>query len=119
MQKNTVLGLKISYYRRLLGLTQAELATHIGVSDKAISKWETAKGLPDISLLEPLAGALGVSVAELLSGQPIVNKNVSGSIVILCSSSTSSALKRGSVIPQQLISALPIAWITFPQTGQT
>lgn len=41
------------------GLTQAELAGMLSVSAKTISKWETAKGLPDISLLEPLAAALG------------------------------------------------------------
>ncbi|MGL6293277.1 helix-turn-helix domain-containing protein [Eubacterium aggregans] len=49
-------------------LTQRELADQIAVSDKAVSKWETGRGLPDITLLEPLALALGVSVAELLSG---------------------------------------------------
>ena len=45
------------------------------VSDKTVSKWETGRGLPDLSLLEPLAAALGVSVAELLSGEQITNQN--------------------------------------------
>ncbi|MBE6952082.1 MAG: helix-turn-helix domain-containing protein [Ruminococcaceae bacterium] len=78
---NYVTAATIRSLRESKGLTQAELAALVGVSDKAVSKWETAKGLPDISLLEPLAGALGVSVAELLSGQPIVNKNVSGNML--------------------------------------
>ncbi len=78
---NYVTAATIKSLRESKGLTQAELAAFVGVSDKAVSKWETAKGLPDISLLEPLAGVLCVSVAELLSGQPIVNKNVSGNML--------------------------------------
>lgn len=59
-------------------LTQAQLADQLSVSHKTISKWETGKGLPDISLLEPLAKALGVSLPELFSGQPTINANRSG-----------------------------------------
>lgn len=55
--------------------TQAELASKINVSDKTVSKWETGKGYPDISLLEPLAKALNISVIELLSGENIRNLN--------------------------------------------
>ena len=53
----------------------------LGVSDKAVSKWETAKGLPDITLIEPLAKALGVSVMELMSGDTVTNKNISANIL--------------------------------------
>ena len=56
-------------------LTQHQLAEMINVSDKAISKWETGRGYPDISLVEPLAEALGVSVIELFSGEDVVNTN--------------------------------------------
>lgn len=56
-------------------LTQEELAQKLFVSGKAVSKWETGHGYPDISLLEPLAQALGISVIELFSGQEIRNKN--------------------------------------------
>ena len=62
-------------------MTQAELAEKIGVSNKTISKWETAKGLPDISLLQPLAQALGISVIELMNGEHIINKNVSANML--------------------------------------
>lgn len=62
-------------------LTQAELGEKIGVSGKTISKWETAKGLPDISLLAPLAQALNVSVIELMNGEHIENKNTSANIM--------------------------------------
>ena len=65
-----VTGSTIRQLREAKGLTQAELAGTLSVSAKTISKWETAKGLPDISLLEPLAAALGVSVMELMQGNP-------------------------------------------------
>lgn len=61
--------------REAKGLTQTELAETIGVSSKAVSKWETSKGLPDISLIEPLSQALGVSVMELMSGNTVINKH--------------------------------------------
>ena len=61
--------------------TQAELAEKLAVSAKAISKWETAHGLPDISLLEPLAAALGVSVLELMQGEPVINRNRSANLL--------------------------------------
>lgn len=76
-----VTGAAIKNMREAKGLTQAELADRIGVGSKAVSKWETAKGLPDISLIEPLAKALGVSVMELMSGNRIVNKNISCNIL--------------------------------------
>lgn len=56
-------------------LTQAELAERLCVSAKAVSKWETGRGYPDITLTEPLAAALGVSVIELFAGQDVVNTN--------------------------------------------
>ena len=76
-----VTGSMIKELREKNRLTQAELAQRLSVSDKTISKWETAKGYPDISLLEPLASALGVSVAELLSGCAISNSNVSSNML--------------------------------------
>ena len=76
-----VTGATIKQLRENRGLTQADLADCLGVSDKTISKWETGKGLPDISLLQPLAGALGISVIELMNGQQIVNRNVSANML--------------------------------------
>ena len=71
----------IKQLREKKNLTQAELAQRIGVSSKTISKWETAKGLPDISLLQPLAQALGISVIELMNGEHIINKNTSANML--------------------------------------
>ena len=76
-----VTGATIKQLRENRKLTQAELAEKIGVSSKTVSKWETAKGLPDISLLQPLAQALGISVIELMNGQPIANKNTSANML--------------------------------------
>ena len=76
-----VTGLTIKTLRERRKLTQAELAERIGVSSKTISKWETAKGLPDISLLQPLSQALGISVIELMNGEYITNKNVSANML--------------------------------------
>ena len=76
-----VTGSTIRQLREGRGLTQAELAETIGVSSKTISKWETAKGLPDITLLQPLAQALGISVIELMNGEQITNRNVSANLL--------------------------------------
>ena len=70
-----VTGVIIRKLREKKKMTQEELAEKIFVSGKAVSKWETGNGLPDISLLEPLAKALDISVIELLSGDAIQNRN--------------------------------------------
>ena len=76
-----ITGTTIKHLREAKGLTQLQLADKIGVSSKTVSKWETAKGLPDISLVEPLSQALGVSIMELMSGETIINKNISSNIL--------------------------------------
>ena len=76
-----VTGSIIKTLREQNKLTQAELAERIGVSSKTVSKWETGKGLPDFSLLQPLARSLGVSVIELMNGEHIINKNVSANML--------------------------------------
>lgn len=78
---NYITGATIKRLREEKGITQSQLAEQIGVSGKTVSKWETAKGLPDITLIEPLSGALGVSVIELMSGDTVTNKNVSSNIL--------------------------------------
>lgn len=71
-----VTGCFIAQLRKELGLTQKELAEKLEVTDKAISRWETGKGLPDTSLLKPLAELFGVSVGELLSGRPMDDSQI-------------------------------------------
>lgn len=72
-----VTGAMIRRLRESKNMTQQQLAEKLNVSDKAISKWETSRGYPDISLVEPLSDALGVSVIELFSGENVVNTNKS------------------------------------------
>lgn len=75
-----ITGQTIKRLREEKELTQTQLAEQIGVSCKAVSKWETGKGLPDITLIEPLSKALGVSVMELMSGDTVINKNLSSNM---------------------------------------
>ena len=76
-----ITGAVIRKLRESKKITQEELAERIHVSSKAVSKWETGQGFPDISLLEPLASALDISVIELLSGEDIQNRNRSSNMM--------------------------------------
>ena len=75
-----ITGDTIRTLREKEGITQKELAEIICVSDKTVSKWETNKGLPDIGIIEELAKALRVSLAELFTGDLKINENVSGNM---------------------------------------
>lgn len=66
-----IIGEFIKKQRTVKNLTQKQLAEKLGVTDKAISRWETGKGVPDVSLLIPLSNALEVSVHEILLGEKI------------------------------------------------
>ena len=76
-----VTGAVIRRLRESKNMTQEELAEKIYVTGKAVSKWENGQGFPDISLIEPLAKALDISVIELLSGEHICNKNRSSNML--------------------------------------
>lgn len=66
---NIKTGQFISEKRKALGLTQQELAEKLQITNKAVSKWETGDGMPDVQLLTPLANQLGVTVDEILNGE--------------------------------------------------
>ena len=76
-----VTGTVIKELREKYHLTQAELAEKLNISDKTVSKWETAKGYPDISLLEPIAKIFDISVTELISGNTVRNMNASANML--------------------------------------
>lgn len=76
-----VTGSVIKELRERNHMTQLQLAHKLGVSDKTISKWETGKGYPDITLLEPIANVFRISITELLSGNIIHNANVSANML--------------------------------------
>lgn len=70
MQKETF-GSKVASLRKEKGMTQLELARKMGVTDKAVSKWERDLSLPDVSSLPRLAEVLDVSVEELLQAKAV------------------------------------------------
>lgn len=81
MMNQYVTGAVIKELREKNKMTQLQLAEKLGVSDKTVSKWETAKGYPDITLLEPIADTFSVSVTELISGNTVFNANVSANMM--------------------------------------
>ena len=68
---NLKIGAFIAEKRKEKGLTQLELADKLSVTDQAISKWERGKGLPDVSLMQPLCEALGICLSDLLNGEKV------------------------------------------------
>ena len=76
-----VTGAVIKELREKNKMTQLEFSEKLGVSDKTVSKWETGKGYPDITLLEPIAEVFKISVTELISGNTIQNQNVSANMM--------------------------------------
>ena len=78
---NKKTGNLISTIRKDKGLTQKQLADNLGVSNATISKWETGKGFPDISLLEPLASVLGITVSEILAGERQNNNESTNNLI--------------------------------------
>lgn len=68
-------GRFIAKCRKDMGLTQAVLAEKLGITDRAVSKWETGKSLPDASIMTELCDILGISVNELLNGDRIIMEN--------------------------------------------
>ena len=65
------IGKFISQMRKEKGLTQKQLGEELLISDKTVSKWETGKGMPEVSLMLPLCEKLGINVNELLTGERI------------------------------------------------
>lgn len=68
------IGKFIALLRKEQNMTQVELAEKLGITDRAVSKWENGRGLPDLSLIKPLCEALNISVNELLSGERLDKK---------------------------------------------
>lgn len=70
------IGAFISTCRKAKGLTQSQLALKFGITDKAVSKWETGRSMPDLSLFIPLCNLLEISLNELLAGEYIPQENL-------------------------------------------
>lgn len=101
--------------RKAKGLTQAQLAELLHVSDKAVSRWETGRGLPDAALMLPLCEILDISVNELLSGrrlpQPEIGNSADKNLLKLLRENSRFKLKQvaGAVISAALILVLMLA----------
>lgn len=67
-----MIGKFISACRKENGLTQMQLAEKLNITNRAVSKWETGKSMPDVSLMLDLCNILGITVNELLSGERII-----------------------------------------------
>lgn len=68
------IGKFIAFQRKEQGMTQAALAERLGISDRAVSKWETGKSLPDSGIMLDLCELLNINVNELLSGEKIMSE---------------------------------------------
>ncbi len=73
---NKKMGEFISALRKELGYSQKDLAEKLNITDKAVSKWETGRSAPDVSMLLPLSEVLGVSVTEILKGERICKEEI-------------------------------------------
>ncbi len=76
MMDQIKIGAFIAECRRAKGWTQSQLAEKLGITDKAISKWETGRSMPDLSLFLPLCSLLGITLNELFAGERIAEKNL-------------------------------------------
>lgn len=103
------IGAFIKSQRTELNMTQKDLAEKIGCTDKAISRWETGKGMPDSSFLVPLADMLGVTVNELLTGEKIPEETFtqkSEDNLVVAVQKTEKAVKQGKTVKLFLIVAI-------------
>ena len=106
---NKTTGAFISARRKELQLNQKQLAEKLGVTDKAVSKWETGRSAPDIALLEPLARELGVSVVEILQGEKIEEENfpaVSDEVVVKTMKKDKKKLRNAVVIAVSIMMSI-------------
>lgn len=111
---NKKIGSFIAKQRKIKGLNQKQLAEKIQVTDKAISRWETGKGMPEVSLLQPLANALGVSVGELLNGEIIEKASIANETdKIIVSTMKKSKTKSKIAIALSIVIVILIGIVTF------
>lgn len=99
------IGRFISECRKQKGLTQAQLAEALGVSDKTISRWETGKTMPDLSFYEPLCEILDIQISELLYARKMTDKEktVHGEKSALNIFKTKSQLQTFAILTEILI----------------
>ncbi len=110
------IGEFISKLRKEKEMTQVELANHLGVTDRAISKWENGRGLPDLSLIRELCDILGISINELLNGEKIKKeeyKKVSDNNLINTLEYGKQELKKRNKVSILIISIVMLITLTL------
>jgi len=110
------IGEFISKPRKEKEMTQVELANHLGVTDRAISKWENGRGLPDLSLIRELCDILGISINELLNGEKIKKeeyKKVSDNNLINTLEYGKQELKKRNKVSILIISIVMLITLTL------
>lgn len=112
-------GTFIAQRRKEKGLTQSRLAAHLGVTDKAVSRWETGRGFPDVSTLPALAEALGVTVAELVNGETAepTQEDTSAQDAVLASLEYADGVKRRLLITLPVVGSLLCFFYAFIVVG--
>lgn len=111
------IGQFMSVCRKEKGLTQAQLAERLGVSDKSISRWETGKTMPDLSLYEPLCEILDIKISELLYAKKMTEneKSIQGEKSALNIFKTKSHLKTFYILSEILTFVGIVVTITLTQ----
>lgn len=121
-------GQLIAARRKEKGLSQTELAERLHVTDKAVSRWETGRGMPGIDSLEPLAEALDLTVSELLAGRPLTAEELpkaAGGQIVEQMRAGARGLRRGilaALLAVALAAGLYVSYFYFtsiPATDQT
>lgn len=105
------IGKFILELRKEKNMTQQELADILGITDRAISKWENGRGMPDLSLIKPLCQELGITINELLSGERISKDNYqkkSEENILKTINYTDNKLKKKNVIFKVMIATISI-----------
>lgn len=109
-------GQLIAARRKAMSLSQAELAERIHVTDKAVSRWETGRGMPAIDSLEPLAEALNLSVSELLSGRELTAAELpreAGSQIVKTMRKNTGMVWRGVLATLLVLALLVVPFLLY------
>ena len=92
------IGKFIAKLRKEKNMTQLQLSLKLGVTDRAISKWENGRGMPDLSLMKPLCNELGITINDLLSGEVIDKNNLNRNVIgIAVNTKICNAVKRNKI----------------------
>ncbi|MBO5120537.1 MAG: helix-turn-helix domain-containing protein [Bacilli bacterium] len=110
------IGKFILKLRKEKNMTQQELADKIGVTDRAISKWENGRGMPDLSLMKPLCDELGITINELISGENLDKKEYkekSDENIINTISYSDKKIKKTKTLFKVIVSILIIIFVSL------